>query len=96
MYWKAMEPSKLLEYNSRLVAFTQELPFQEGNPLSRIAEEEEGSAELLEYSHTAETSPDRQVYMASLHNAEDDELGPEYDAKLLADVSVDECIADAP
>jgi hypothetical protein len=27
MYWKGMEPSKLLEYDSRLVAFTQELPF---------------------------------------------------------------------
>jgi hypothetical protein len=28
-YWKGLEPSELLEYNSDLVAFTQELPFQE-------------------------------------------------------------------
>jgi hypothetical protein len=27
VYWKGMEPSKLLEYDSHLVAFTQELPF---------------------------------------------------------------------
>jgi hypothetical protein len=36
MYWKGLEPSELLEYDSRLVAFTQELPFQEGKPLSRL------------------------------------------------------------
>jgi hypothetical protein len=45
-----MEPFELLKYNSRLVAFTQDLPFQEGKPLSRIIEEEEGSTELVEYS----------------------------------------------
>jgi hypothetical protein len=28
VYWKGMEPSKLLEYDSYLVAFTQELHFQ--------------------------------------------------------------------
>jgi hypothetical protein len=43
MYWKGMEPSELLEYDSCLVAFTQELPFQEGKPISCITEEEEGS-----------------------------------------------------
>jgi hypothetical protein len=103
LYWKDLEPSELLEYDSRLAAFTQELPFQEGKPLSqegkplsRISEEGEGSTELIEYSHTAKSSPDRQVYMASLCNADDDELGPEYDAELLADVSADECTADAP
>jgi hypothetical protein len=36
MYWKGLEPSKLVEYESRLVAFTQELPFQEGKPLSHL------------------------------------------------------------
>jgi hypothetical protein len=64
VYWKGLEPSELLDYDSRLVAFTQELPFQEGKPLSPIAEEGDGSTELLEYSHTAYNSPDRQVYMA--------------------------------
>jgi hypothetical protein len=41
------------------VAFTQELRFQEGKPLSRISEEEEGSTELVEYSLMAESSRDR-------------------------------------
>jgi hypothetical protein len=31
-YWKGFEPSDLLNYESRLVAFMQELPFQEGRP----------------------------------------------------------------
>jgi hypothetical protein len=44
----------------------------------------------------ADNSPDHQVYMASLHNTDDDELGPEYDAELLADVSADERTTDAP
>jgi hypothetical protein len=44
----------------------------------------------------AESSPDHQVYMASLHNADDDEPGPEYDAELLADVSADEHTVDGP
>jgi hypothetical protein len=78
------------------MAFMQELPFQEGRLLSRIIEEKEGSTELVEYSHTTESSPGCQVYMASLHNAEDDEPGPEYDAELLADVSANERTANAP
>jgi hypothetical protein len=53
VYWKGIEPSELLDYESRLVAFMQELPFQEGKPLSPITEEGDGSTELLEYSHTA-------------------------------------------
>jgi hypothetical protein len=58
------------------VAFTQELPFQEGKPLSPISEGGEGSTELLEYSHMADNSSDHQVYMAFLRNADDDEPGP--------------------
>jgi hypothetical protein len=34
--------------------------------------------------------------MAFLRNADDDEPGPEYDAKLLADVSAEERTADTP
>jgi hypothetical protein len=30
VYWKGLVPSELLEYDSRLVAFMLELPFQEG------------------------------------------------------------------
>jgi hypothetical protein len=47
MYWKGFEPSKLLDYESCFVAFTQELPFQEGKPFSPIAEEGDSSTELL-------------------------------------------------
>jgi hypothetical protein len=95
VYWKGFETSELLDYESRLVAFTQELPFQEGRPLSPIAEEGESSAELLDHSRTANHSPDRQVCMASLHNAENDELDQQYDSKQLADVLANEPIADA-
>jgi hypothetical protein len=96
MYSKGLAPSELLDYDSHLVAFTQELPFQEGKPLFPISEEGEGSTELLEYNHTDDNSPDRQVYMASLRNVDDDKPGPEYDDELLADVSTDERTMDAP
>jgi hypothetical protein len=89
-------PSELLDYVSRLVAFTQELPFQEGRPLSPIAEERESGTELFEYSLTANHSPDRQVCMAFLRNTEDNELDPQYDNEQLVDVLADEPTADAP
>jgi hypothetical protein len=76
VYWKGMEPSELLEYDSRLVAFTQELPFQEGKPLSPIIEEGEGRTVLIDYSSSGELSLQRHVYLASLHeHDDDDELG---------------------
>jgi hypothetical protein len=76
VYWKGFEPSELLDYESHLVAFMRELSFQEGRSLSPIAEEGETSTELLEYSLTANHLSDHQVCMASLRNAEDDELDP--------------------
>jgi hypothetical protein len=92
-----MEPSELLEYDSHLVAFTQELPFQEGKPLSPIAEEGDGRIVLVDYSSSGEFSPQCHVYMASLHeHGDDDEPGREYDDELLADVSANERTADAP
>jgi hypothetical protein len=30
MYLKGLEPAELLDYDSRLMAFMQQLPFQEG------------------------------------------------------------------
>jgi hypothetical protein len=48
VYWKGMEPSELLKYDSRLVAFAQELPFQKGKPLSAIAVEGEGRTLLID------------------------------------------------
>jgi hypothetical protein len=56
------------------VAFMQELPFQEGRPLSPIEEEGESSTELLGHSRTASHLLDRQVCMASLRNTEEDDL----------------------
>jgi hypothetical protein len=41
--------------------------------------EGDSSIEQLKYSHTANNSPDRQVYIVSLRNTDEDELGPEYD-----------------
>jgi hypothetical protein len=96
LYSKGLEPSELPEYDSRLVAFTQELPFLEGKHLSLILEEGEGRTELLEHSHMANNLPDHQVYMASLCKADDNELGPEYDDELLADVSTDERTVNTP
>jgi hypothetical protein len=79
-----MEPSELLEYDSHLVAFTQELPFQEGKSLSSIAEEGEDKTKLVEYSSSGEFSSDRHVFMASLHDHDDnDEPGREYDNELV-------------
>jgi hypothetical protein len=92
VYWKGFEPSELLDYESRLMAFTQELPFQEGKPLSPIAEEGESSTELLKPNN----SLGHQVYMASLCNTKDNELDPQYDNEQLTDVSADEPTADAP
>jgi hypothetical protein len=88
VYWKGFEPSELLDYESHLMAFTQELPLQEGRPLSPIAEEGESSTELLDHSLRANHSSDHQVCMASLRNTEEDELDPQYDNEQLVDVSL--------
>jgi hypothetical protein len=63
VYWKGMKPSKLLDNNeSRLVAYLEELPFQDGRPLSDIKEEED--TELVASSIGNYTS-EREVSMAS-------------------------------
>jgi hypothetical protein len=96
VYWKGFEPSELFDCKSRLVAFTQELPFQEGRPLSPIKEEGESSTELLEYSLRANQSADHLVCMASIRNAEEDEPSTQYDDEQLMDVSADELTAGTP
>jgi hypothetical protein len=96
VYWKGMEPSELLKFDSRFLAFTQELPFQEGKPLSPVIEEEEGGTILVDYSSSGEFCPQHHIYMASLHEREDDdEPGREYDDELLVDVSANERTTDA-
>jgi hypothetical protein len=95
VYWKGMEPSELLEYDSRLVAFTQELPFQEGKPLPPITEEGAGEIVIVDYSFRGEFS-DSHVYMAPIDNHDDDdEPGLQYGAEAPADISEDERTADA-
>jgi hypothetical protein len=74
----------------------QKLPFQEGRPLSPIAEEGESSTELLDCSLRANHSLDHQVCMASLRNMEEHALGTQYDNEQLADISTNEPTADAP
>jgi hypothetical protein len=97
VYWKGMEPSELLEYDSRLVAFTKELPFQESKPLTPIAEEGEGEIVPVDYSSSSELSPEHHVYMASIReHGDNDEPGREYDNELLMDATADERMADAP
>lgn len=75
-----MEPSELLEYDTRLVAFTQEVPCQEGRPLSPVSKERGKKTKLVEYSSSGENSPARHVFMASFHeHGDNDEPGREYD-----------------
>jgi hypothetical protein len=60
-------------------------------------EEGEGRTILVDYSSNGELSPQRHVYMASLHeHGNDDEPGREYDDELLADISSNESTADVP
>jgi hypothetical protein len=52
---------------------------------------------VVVYNSSGEYSPDRQVYMASICDHEDDdEPGPEYDGEALVDISADERKTDAP
>jgi hypothetical protein len=55
VYWKGLEHSELLEYDSRLMVFMQELPFQEGKPLS--PSQNPRSVTLRYTHHLQEASP---------------------------------------
>jgi hypothetical protein len=90
-----MESFELLEDDTRLVPYIQDLPYQEGKPLSPIAEGEEANMVLIDYSTTSgECSPYRHIYMASIRD--EDEPRREYDDELLEDISADENTANAP
>jgi hypothetical protein len=92
-----MEPSELLNDSTRLGAYIQELPYQEGRPLASITEGE-GRTMFVDYSSSSsEYSPERQVCMASIHDhVEDDEPRREYDNELLVDISGNENTANTP
>jgi hypothetical protein len=85
VYWKGMKPSDLLEDEDRLVAHLEPLPFQEGRPLTTVAEE---STELVEASSDELIS--RQVLMAK--EGEDDGIAPN---DTLDMISEDEATANA-
>ncbi|RLN12210.1 hypothetical protein C2845_PM09G10430 [Panicum miliaceum] len=99
MYWKGMEPSELLDNDARLVATIQELPFQQGRPLSPIQEERSGSTAstvLVTTDYSGDYSPKCEVYMASIRDVNNDEPGIEFDNELENDISGDENTADTP
>jgi hypothetical protein len=48
-----MEPSELLEDNTRLVAYIQEVPFLEARPLSPIPEGGKATTVLVDYSSSS-------------------------------------------
>jgi hypothetical protein len=59
--------------------------------------EGEGKTVLVDYSSSREFSTQCHVYMASLHeHDDDDEPGREYNEELLADVSTNEHTTNAP
>ena len=80
-----MKPPKLLRQNARLVAYIPNLPYQEGNHLSPIAEEGTGSTKIATY-YPDESYTNRYVYMADVGNGSREN-------KLLEDISVDDLIA---
>jgi hypothetical protein len=87
-----MEPFELLKYDSRLLPSHKN--YHEN--LSPIIEEGENKTKLVEYSSNSESSSDCHVFMASIRDhGDNDEPGREYNDKLLADMSADECTADA-
>ena len=49
VYWKGIEPSELRD-GSRLVAYIQDMPYQEGRPLSPIADEGPRDTVLVDYN----------------------------------------------
>jgi hypothetical protein len=79
------------------VAYIQEQPYQEGRPLTSIAEGEGHTVLVDSSSNSGEYSLECQVYMASTHDhVEGDEPRNQYDNELLADISADENTANAP
>lgn len=94
MYCKGMEPSELLDHDTRLVATIHKLPFQRGRPLSSIPEEE--VTKTFSVSSSGGYSLERKIYMASLHNVDDDEPGIEFDDELLDQISPNENSIDVP
>ena len=72
VYWQCSKLAKLLD-NAHLVICLQDLPYQQGIPLSPIEEEGVGKNVLVDYRTTYDSSPDRQVYV--LIHGENSNLG---------------------
>ncbi|RLN07766.1 hypothetical protein C2845_PM11G04410 [Panicum miliaceum] len=82
-----------------MVATIQELTFQQGRPLSTIQEKRSDSTAstvLITTDYPGDNLPEREIYMATMRDIDDDEPGFEFDNELENDISGDENTADAP
>ena len=88
LYWEGMEPLELFGYDSRLVAYLLDLPYQEGIQLSPIREE---GTELVELTSDNSVSTDHHIFMVqSGHGAN----GP-HNEERLEDIEEDKLSANA-
>ena len=91
LYSEGMEPPELLGYDSCLVAYLPDLPYQEGVHISPIHEEGPKSTELVEYKSDNSASMDHHVYMVDVGGGADGHRLNE----CLQDISRNELLADA-
>ena len=82
VYWKGMEPPKLLAHDTGLVAYIPYLPYQEGSHLSMILEERTRSM-VIATDYSNESYTDRHVYVAHVG-------GGHRQNELLEDISTDD------
>ena len=91
LYWEGMEPLELFRYDSHLVAYLLDLPYQEGIQLSSIREEGPEGTELVELTSDNSVSIDHHIFMAqSGHGAN----GPHHEERL-EDIEEDKLSANA-
>jgi hypothetical protein len=86
MYWKVKKPAKILGDDAHLVAHLDMLPYQEGRPLTTVAEI---GVVLVDYS-SDEHSSHHHFYMAEVEGE-----GNEDPNELLEQISRDEVTIDA-
>jgi hypothetical protein len=67
VYWKGLEPSELLEYDSRLVAFMQELPFQEDKGITDCITLVESTLRCINPNEMEDFDYSAQLQLASQH-----------------------------
>jgi hypothetical protein len=90
VYWPDCKPTELTGGNSRLVAYVDSLPFQEGTPLAPTEEHT-----LIEVATTDSGlgTPDRQVFMAAGETPRPSGTRPDW---YYEDILANELSANAP